>query len=395
VEAVEHERRPLISFDHFDPAMARDPLPVYKSLREKCPIGYTTAHDGFWVVSTFEDIDEITHLPNLFSNRFSGVPRQTGFDDAVIPPLNMDPPDHKLVKRILAGPFTPGIVEQRYRPITIDIVSALINRIESEPSCDAAHDFARLVPTKVICGILGVSEDLTDQFAEWIHRQLELPVSDPLNQAAGAEIFQYFAGEIQARKAQPTDDLISYLLTTQIEGRQLDESEVALACAEVLLAGIDTTWDMIAYALWHLARHPDQQEMLRANPDLMPTAREEFLRAFAPVALGRYVSEDVMFKGCDLKSGDMLWLALLSANHDPAAFDRPDEVLLDRQPNRHTTFGLGIHRCLGSNLARMELDVAIGEFLRRLRPFELDRTRPVEWSAGQIIGPRQVPLVFV
>ena len=386
--------RPPVDFDHFDPYVVEELQPIYKRLRETCPIGFTEAQGGFWVVTKYEDINEMAHQPAAFSSRFVGVPRQTGFDDAVVPPLNLDPPDHGVVKRILAGPFLPKRVEQVYRPITLDIVTELIDGFAGRVGFDLSYDFARLVPTKVVCKILGVSEWLTDQFALWIHRQLGLPPSDPLQAEAGREIIEYFTAEIAARKQNPTDDLISYLLAAELEGRRLTEMEVALSCAEILLAGIETTWDMLAFSLLHLARTPDQQAQLREHPELLPTAREELLRAYAPVAIGRYVTADLDFKGCKIRAEEMVWLALLSANHDPDAFDDPDQVILDRQPNRHITFGVGIHRCLGSNLARMEMDVAIGEFLRRLPPFRLDPQGEIEWSTGQNMGPRRVPIVF-
>src|SRR5262249_12255053 len=148
--------------------------------------------------------------------------------------------------------------------------------------------------------------------------------------------------------------LISFLLDGEIEGRALNDQEILGMCLLLLLAGIDTTWSAIAATLWHLAQHPDQQQRLRDEPDLWPLAREEFLRAYSPVTMAREVNEDTEVLGCPMKAGDPLLLPFPAANRDPKAFDRADEVILDRAENRHLAFGLGIHRCLGSNLARME-----------------------------------------
>ena len=160
----------------------------------------------------------------------------------------------------------------------------------------------------------------------------------------------------------------------------------------LLLAGIDTTWSAIGSALWHLASHPEDRRRLVAEPELMATAIEEFLRAYAPVTMARLVAKDVDFHGCPMKVDDWILLPFPAANRDPEAFERSDEVVIDRLENRHAAFGLGIHRCLGSNLARLELRVAVEEFLGRFPEFELADPAAVRWSVGQIRGPRQLPV---
>jgi cytochrome P450 len=162
----------------------------------------------------------------------------------------------------------------------------------------------------------------------------------------------------------------------------------------LLIAGIDTTWSAIGSSLWHLAGHPDDRRRLVAEPELMPTAIEELLRAYAPVTMARFVAKDHDFHGCPMKAGEWVLLPFPAANRDPAAFERPDDVVIDRLENRHATFGLGIHRCLGSNLARLELRVAVEELLARVPEFELaDPTgESVVWSVGQVRGPRLLPL---
>ena len=160
----------------------------------------------------------------------------------------------------------------------------------------------------------------------------------------------------------------------------------------LMVAGIDTTWSAIGASLWHLATHPEDRKRLVDDPSLIPTAVEEFLRAYAPVTMARMVSRDFEFDGCPMKEGDWLLLPFPAANRDPAVFDRADEVLIDRAENRHAAFGLGIHRCLGSNLARMELTIAIEEWLARYPDFELTDPSAVTWSAGQVRGPRTIPV---
>jgi cytochrome P450 len=160
----------------------------------------------------------------------------------------------------------------------------------------------------------------------------------------------------------------------------------------LMIAGIDTTWSAIGASLWHLATHPDDRRRLAADPALMPVAVEEFLRAYAPVTMARLVAEDFDFEGCPMKEGDWLLLPFPAANRDPKMFPDADRVVIDRAENRHVAFGLGIHRCLGSNLARMELQIALEQWMARSPEFELVDTEAVTWSAGQVRGPRTIPV---
>jgi len=162
--------------------------------------------------------------------------------------------------------------------------------------------------------------------------------------------------------------------------------------ALLLIAGIDTTWSAIGSSLWHFAKTPSDLARLVREPELLPTAVEEMLRAYAPVTMARTVAKDVEIGGCPMKEGDWVLLPFPAANRDPAAFDRADEVLIDREINRHSAFGLGIHRCVGSNLARMEVRIALEVFVERFPEFELADPAAVTWSVGQVRGPRSLPI---
>lgn len=206
----------------------------------------------------------------------------------------------------------------------------------------------------------------------------------------------YLSQQIQRRLDEGMgDDLISFLLQAQLDGRSLSADEVFGGCLLLLVAGIDTTWSAIGASLWHLAANPADQQRLRAEPDLLPTAIEELLRAYAPVTMAREAVVDTELGGCPVRAGQPLLLPFPAANRDPALFDRADEVLLDRSPNRHVAFGVGIHRCLGSHLARLEVTVAVERFLARVERFELAAEGAVRWSAGQVRGPRELPLALI
>jgi len=244
--------------------------------------------------------------------------------------------------------------------------------------------------------MLGVSGNDSVLFTNWIHRLIE---ESPLaGEAAFDTIFEvaeYLAGHVEAHRVEPQDDIITHLLeSTHDDGSALTDEEIIGVCILLLLAGIDTTWSAIGAALWHLAQHPDDRQRLSADPSLMTTATEEFLRVFAPVTMAREVANDTVVAGCPMKQGDRVLLPFPSGNRDPDAFEDPDRVVLDRAVNRHFAFGVGIHRCLGSNLARMELRVALEEWLAVIPDFDLTEPASVTWSAGQVRGPRTLPFAF-
>ena len=205
-------------------------------------------------------------------------------------------------------------------------------------------------------------------------------------------LFDYLLEQIRDHVDNPRDDITTYLINAELDGHKLDPSHVAGAMALLLIAGIDTTWSAIGASLWHLARTPDDRERLVADPGLLPTAIEEFLRAYAPVTMARLVKQDMHWRGVDMKADDWVLLSFPAANRDPAQFDRADKVVIDREINRHAAFGLGIHRCVGSHLARMELRVALEVWLERFPVFTLDDPSAVTWAAGQVRGPRTLPL---
>jgi len=218
---------------------------------------------------------------------------------------------------------------------------------------------------------------------------------DPERRQRGAEgLLNYFLGQLEDRRRHPGDDLLSELLTTEVDGQPVDDGIVLGMAALVLIAGVDTTWSAIGSSLWHLAAHPEDRKRLATEPELMATAVEELLRAYAPVTMAREVTEDIEYHGCPMKAGDKVLMNFPAANRDPAAFEQPDVVQLDRAHNRHVAFGSGIHRCAGSNLARMELQVALEEWMARIPEFELAEGQEITWAGGQVRGPRILPVVF-
>jgi hypothetical protein len=280
-------------------------------------------------------------------------------------------------------------------PMTRDVCRELLEATAGRSEFDAAVDYAQHIPVRVIIGMLGFPQEDADIFRRFIHLVLEdIDMSPEERQTIinEGEIDAYMDARIEEHLANPQDDLTSFLLEAELDGQKLAREHVRGTMVLLMIAGIDTTWSAIGASLWHLARHADDRERLSAGPELMSTAIEEFLRVYAPVTMARLVAKDFEFKGRSLHEGDWLLLPFPSANRDPEAFVDPDKVMLDRLDNRHSAFGLGIHRCLGSNLARMELRVALEEWLARYPEFELADPDGVTWSGGQVRGPRTLPV---
>lgn len=209
----------------------------------------------------------------------------------------------------------------------------------------------------------------------------------------------YFFELLDRRKEQPEDDLASLITNAEIDGVPVgDELKVGYLLL-LLLAGIDTTWSAIGSGLWHLATHPDDLARLVAvvdDPDdmLWLTFSEEVLRYYAPVTMGRKVIGDTEIAGCPIRAGEQVLVTFPAANHDPAAFEHPEQFQIDRAQNRHVAFGLGIHRCLGSNLARLEMQIAFHEWVRAFPTYAIDESSETTWTNGQIRGPRNIPVVL-
>ncbi len=241
--------------------------------------------------------------------------------------------------------------------------------------------------------MLGFPEGDADRFRGFVNHVLE-GVALPLEQRAEGMmvLFEYLQAQVQDHLDNPRDDLTSYLLGAEMDGRPLEPGHVVGTIALLLIAGIDTTWSAIGASLFHLASTPADRERLVSEPGLLPIAMEELLRAYAPVTMARLVKEDMDFNGCPMKADDWVLLPFPSANRDPAFFEDADQVVIDREVNRHAAFGLGIHRCAGSHLARMELRVALEAWLDRYPSFELADPAAVRWSGGQVRGPRALPL---
>ncbi len=380
----------LTAPDHYDPGYAADPFPLLARLRAERPVSHSDAYGGYWTVTRYEDVREVIQRTGVFSSRYSSVPKDIGLGDFCIPPLHLDPPEHTRFRKLLANAFVPKRVAGYEAATRERVVSLLTSLVDGGQSFDASQDFARIVPTSVVCQLLGCP-DMTDTFTGWVQRLLDQATTNPEDaKAAGMELFQFLVTTVGRRRVEPGDDVLSFLTQAEMDGDRLEDHEIVLVAALLVLAGIDTTWGTLATTIHHLATHPDDQRRLREHPELIGSAREEFLRAFASVTIARLVAEDTGFHGCPLRKDEMVLVSLPSANRDEGEFPDAETVHLDRQPNRHLAFGSGIHGCLGANFARMEMTIALQELLRIVPPFRLAEDAEVTWTRGQVRSPKRL-----
>ena len=382
-------------FDHTDPRWTEDPFPIWEQLRSASPVVHTERFLGCYMPTTYEAVKEIAYDTEHFSSRRVVVRDIRPDTTQTAPPITSDPPQHKPAKQVLLPPFTPDAMK-KLEPRVRAICNELIDEFIADGKCDAAARYTKHVPVRAIAHMLGIPEKDGELFIKWIHGILELGIKD--NDAlmnAVQEMTAYFTGHIEHRMKQPSDDLISVLMKARDKnGQPLSDQHVLGSLRLLLIAGIDTTWSAIGSSLWHLAKTPADRARLVAEPELMPLAVEELLRAYSPVTMAREVMKETTVSGCPVKPGNMVLLSFPAANRDPAMFPDADKVVIDRRENRHAAFGLGIHRCVGSNLARMEMTVAIEEWLKRIPDFRLDPAGKVTWSEGTVRGPRQLPMLF-
>ena len=383
-------------FDHTDDAWAADPFPVWDELRRTCPIAHTDRYGGVWLPTRHEDVAAIAYDTERFTSRSVVVsefrPPMELAPQGIAPPISSDPPFHQGARRLLLPAFTAQAVG-KLEPSTRAYCEELIDGLRGRHVVDAAEGYAQHIPVRVIARMLGLPEGDADLFRGFVNHVLEGVDKSMEERAAGMlDLFGYLQAQIEDHIAHPRDDLTSYLLDAELEGEKLTPFHVSRTIGLLLIAGIDTTWSAIGASIWHLARTPEDRERLLAEPELLPVAMEELLRAYAPVTMARLVRADMDYQGCPMKADDFVLLPFPAANRDPEVFDRADEVVIDREVNRHVAFGLGIHRCAGSHLARMELRVALEVWLDAFPEFSLADPAAVRWSGGQVRGPRTLPV---
>ena len=348
----------------------------YQTMHEECPVSWSEHYGGFWTLTRMEDIRKAEHDWDTFSVAPSMILPSFGTDRPLIP-LDIDPPELTAYRQILLPFFSPNRMDALL-PRTHDIAIELLDDVAEQEVFDAST-YARMVPAMVFGEYCGFPMEDAARFDRWVEDIVFARSDDEsVARAAADEVYEYFRALIAHRRSEPGDDVLSALLEAENHGRKLTDDEMLDIVYLLFVAGLETTAGTIRVALWHLAQHPEAVEALVADPALIPAATEEFLRALSPVqAMARTLKIDTTIGGVDMKAGERVVLAFGAANRDPEVFECPHDIQLDRASNPHISFGIGAHRCLGSNLARREVNVALEEFIRRHPKFEL--AEPTTW----------------
>lgn len=392
-------------FDPMDPEFLADPYPTYHRLRAEDPVHASPL--GFWVLTRYEDVVAVLRDPRFGKEAIAAfVAARFG---VAVPPglglsmLDRDPPDHTRLRSLVSKAFTPRVVE-RLRPHIQQIVDGLLARVEGAGGMDLIEHFAYPLPVVVICELLGVPVEDHERFKGWgldIARGLDAillpPDSEVMRRSAAARhaLADYFRELIARRRASPRDDLLSALIAAEEAGDTLSEDELLATCILLLVAGHETTVNLIGNGTLALLRHPDQLHRLREDPRLVAGAVEELLRYDGPVQrTARIPSADVTIAGRTIGKGEMVMPFIGAADRDPAQFPDPDRLDITRADNRHIAFGWGIHFCLGAPLARVEGQIAIGSLVRRLPKLALATERPEYRQSLTLRGLKALPVSF-
>lgn len=380
-----------------DPGYMQDPQGRLNALRDRHRVFYTPKGrkallgGGTWVFTHAADIRQVLQDPAAFR---SGGNRPFGKalgEDWVLIPIDLDPPEHDRMRGFMNPLFSPKRVAALGDKVERRAIG-LIEPLVAKGGCAFVEDFARPFPVTIFLEMFGLPVTEMPMFVRWveaiIHQQ------GPVQLAAMRELRDHLAVVIEDRRREPRDDLISHAVTGEIDGVRLTYDEIMGMCVMLFMGGLDTVTSSLGFIFRHLADNPQQQSMLRADPSLIPTALEELLRTYPIITTGRIAARDVDIAGAHIKAGENVACPLACASRDPAEIPDPTHVDLTRSPNRHSAFGFGPHRCIGSHLARRELAVAVEQWLKRVPPFRVAPGARLSAKGAGVVALQSLPLVW-
>lgn len=393
----------ICEFHYGQPEYQEDASPVFARMLDKCPVAWSNQYEGFWMLSKYEDVLRAYHDTNLFSSYPNVIPAGGMGNDRPSIPTETDPPEHTLYRKILMPLFTPS----RLRPLEEQVRAhslELIDKIAAQGECEFVSEFAQVMPTRIFLAMMGWPLEHAPLFLDWTEKLLRESSDDPdeslkIKQQTAGALIGYFINELDKRDAigPPVGgdkaDFVDWLRAAKFgDERPLTREEMLDCIFIVLVAGLDTVQAVLSLSIEYLANNDEHRRWLVDNPDKIDTAVEEMLRAFAPVLPGRRLTQDLELRGVKMKAEDRVMLMMASANRDPDEFDRPNEMDFERSPNRHIAFGAGAHRCLGAYLARAELRIAIGDWLKRFPDFAIKEGTTVTHHLSAVKGVTQMHL---
>jgi cytochrome P450 len=374
-------------FASMDPDMAAHPQVMFKALRDECPV---MAIEGTGVVLTRKvEIDEALRHPEIFTSNMDAVDLKNA---RPMIPLQIDPPEHKKYRKLLDPIFAPRRMAAMDDSVS-RIVNNLIDGFIDQGEVDFAQAFSVPFPSEVFLTLLGLPLGELDRFLAMkdgiirpdhvIGKPYGSRAVNDFQQTVADSVYEYFNEVLDAREVTRQDDLLSLFLDAEVDGQRLTRNDILDICFLFLIAGLDTVTATLDCMFAFLAQHPEHRQQLVDDPSMIPSAIEELLRWETPVmGVVRASLEDTSLGGCPVKKGDQVMLMIGSANTDEAEFEDAGTVRFDREANRHIAFGGGIHRCLGSHLARLELRVALREWHRRIPEYSVEPDHTLVYTGG-------------
>lgn len=392
------DERSKIDFDHYTDEWVHDPYAVYDEMREKCPVAHSDAHDGFWLLSRYADVRKaLLDWKTFTSTGGIAIPQTKAPDGKPSIPLEIDPPKHTQYRSAVSNYFSRKEVG-KLRPALTEITNQLIDKFIDKGNCDIVSDYAEPLLANSLALLFRLPLADTELWEKWANAIFGNRAVDPEGaDQAYHELNQYIQDLLDERRKIPRDDLFSLLAHMEVDGEPLSDLELLGYGRALLLSGREATIDGIANSLWYLGGHPSIRQQLINSPDLIRTAAEEFLRYISPIQLlARTATRDVTIRGQLIREGETVAVPYACANRDERVFEDADNCRLDRRPNPHLAFGAGPHGCIGAHLARLDMQVAIGEWIRRIPHYQISQTNPPKRKAnGDARGFLHLNVTFV
>ncbi|MGB9223962.1 cytochrome P450 [Mycobacterium sp.] len=376
----------IVDFDHHSDEFNLNELAINADLRQKCPVAWNEHYDGFWFLTSYEAVSQTARDGDTFAHKYEpnaedgidyqgemGVPRPEGQPALGIG--EVDGPYHLALRHALAPFLSPGAV-QKMKPFMEQSAHWFLDQKIHDGQLDLVLDYASPVPAILTMKLMGLPYDNWQLYANLFHSVMAIPQDRPEYLSAISQVpamMQDVLAYAATRRAKPEDDLTSFLIQFEFDGQRLTDEQLLNILWNLIAGGVDTTTSQTALTLKHLGTHPELRQQLIDRPDLYRTATDEFLRYFSVnQTLSRTCTRDVDLNGQHLRRNDRVVISWLAANHDEHEFDRADQIVLDRAPNRHVAFGLGPHRCIGSHLARLMSEVMVKAVLDRIPDYQVD-----------------------
>lgn len=381
-------------FDHLSPELAATLPETMTRMRELCPVAHSAAYGGFWVASGYEEVFSVAQNWKAFSSAHGlSVTGTKGIVRNL--PVEVDPPEQRAYKSLITPYFTPAAVVDWEQP-TRDLVTRLLDEFIDDGRCEFMETFARPLPSLAFFELaIGAPADDLDTVSKLASRS-SIP-NHPEARECWKGLYAWVKGFLADRREQPPrGDVVDAVLAAEIDGVPLTEDETIGAVQLLILGGLETTAGALGLIVERFCREPEIPQLLRERPDLMPKAVEELLRLDSPfVSVGRTAVQDTELGGCPIPSGDKMLIHWASANRDAGEFQDPDRFDPNRPRNRHFAFGAGPHRCAGSNVARLNLRVALEEIVRRMDRITIADGAQISYHAGLTRSPLELPISFV